>query len=635
MFRNVLLARVLLFSALILICLPSSARAVCNGPDGVAGDIVYNSDHHVLQYCNDTDWVGVGGSYSGGLSDGNKGDITVSGGGATWDIDAGTVGATELADAGVTYAKIQNLSGQNKILGRYSNGAGVVQELTFSTGLAVDGSGNITVSVVGLTDGDKGDITVSASGATWTIDNGAITYAKIQNVSAPNKILGRYSAGAGVVQELTLGSGLALDGSGNLTATASSLSGGTSGYLGVWSGATTLGLSSTTAGQQLFWDSTNHRLGIGGTAPADKLDVVGRIRAGATSKALILDDGTNAVFSSTASTNGVRLLVDQVATKGIVIDTAGNVGIGTASPAAKLDVNGTVRLAKNSSQPAVCNASPAVCNASNDASIALTAAYALCVCKNGTGWVKAADGNATCFWAPTIVNLTISSNTQDYNIFTAAGSPSTPAAVTLTINSGVTVGSTSTSTAALTTGSFPSGSTITIVNNGTIVGKGGVGGAGNYGDGVAGAPGGPAFQALFAVNITNNGTIGGGGGGGGGGNGATNSGYQWPGGGGGGGAGDSVGAAGAAGSGSCYGGCATAGNNGTATNGGTGGTGGAGWGGTGGTGGALGNAGASATSGPNGGVVGTPGPGGAAGSAVLGNAYISWDVTGTRLGPLN
>ncbi len=65
---------------------------------------------------------------------------------------------------------------------------------------------------IGVTDGDKGDIVVSSSGTVFTIDNDAVTFAKMQNI-ATSKLLGRATAGSGDVEELGIGSGLSLSGS--------------------------------------------------------------------------------------------------------------------------------------------------------------------------------------------------------------------------------------------------------------------------------------------------------------------------------------------------------------------------------------------------------------------------------------
>lgn len=55
----------------------------------------------------------------------------------------------------------------------------------------------------GVSDGDKGDIVVSGTGTVWTIDADAVTYAKLQDVSATDRLLGRSTAGAGIVEEIT------------------------------------------------------------------------------------------------------------------------------------------------------------------------------------------------------------------------------------------------------------------------------------------------------------------------------------------------------------------------------------------------------------------------------------------------
>lgn len=60
------------------------------------GSVCYRSDTNSIWRYNGTTWAELSG---GSLTDGNKGDITVTGG--VWDIDAGVVGSTEIANGSI------------------------------------------------------------------------------------------------------------------------------------------------------------------------------------------------------------------------------------------------------------------------------------------------------------------------------------------------------------------------------------------------------------------------------------------------------------------------------------------------------------------------------------------------------
>jgi hypothetical protein len=108
----------------------------------------------------------------------------------------------------------------------------------------------------------------------------------------------------------------------------------------------------------------------------------------------------------------------------------------------------------------------------------------------------------------------ITSDVTNYNLrarAVAAGwDQVVPLVATTTVNSGIVLSADSTGQYAFDTGvTFPAGTTLTLVNNGFVIGMGGAGGAAY----TAGSNGGPALRAQYAIGIdAAGGVIGGGGG---------------------------------------------------------------------------------------------------------------------------
>ena len=179
--------------------------------------------------------TGLRWSTIGALTDGNKGDITVSGGGATWTINTAAVTIAKISATGTpdsttflrgdgqwvapsgsspltTKGDLYTFDTANTRLPVGTNGQVLLADSTAATGLRWS-------TIGALTDGNKGDITVSGGGTTWTINNDAVTYDKIQNSSVgvgySGSVLGSFLSGASY-GSLNVANGLSVTTSGKL-----------------------------------------------------------------------------------------------------------------------------------------------------------------------------------------------------------------------------------------------------------------------------------------------------------------------------------------------------------------------------------------------------------------------------------
>ena len=112
------------------------------------------------------------------------------------------------------------------------------------------------------------------------------------------------------------------------------------------------------------------------------------------------------------------------------------------------------------------------------------------------------------------ISYTFSANTNNasLNVSSISGYVAGKSDITITVNSGIYLWSSSTGTHGLTLSGGTTGDTILLVNNGYIMGQGGLGGGGSVN-----GPGGPALSLGYHTTINNTNAsayIGGGGGGG-------------------------------------------------------------------------------------------------------------------------
>ena len=343
--------------------------------------------------------TGAFGTTAGTFCQGN--DPRLSGSGSA-SIGDGSVITAKLADGAVTYAKIQNVSATDKILGRSTAGAGVVEEIACtSVGRSVIASSTQSAARTALglsavaSSGSYGDLTGSPSitgarsyfaaaseqyavGAKYSSAGGAVYFGATSVSSTPDAAIS--ASGGGTLMLLQNGGNVGvgttspqarLDVRRNYTyasfcdsfyVTAAfgprevndgyctvSYSWATYGTGNYWQQDCSSGVFSLSRvavnvnGGSLFAVTSTGNVGIGTTTPVAKLDVRGSvaINAGAASAPAVTSNSDSRSGMWFPAANAIAFSVN--GGEQMRIDSAGRVGLGTSSPTERLYVAGAVR----------------------------------------------------------------------------------------------------------------------------------------------------------------------------------------------------------------------------------------------------------------------------------------------------